>query len=340
MEIPRLPLRPRKILVAPLNWGLGHATRCVEVIRTLQQAFPEAVIHLASDGAAGKWLTQRFPLLPYHEIPGYHVRYPANARLIRKMAFSAPKLALAICREHRWLLKFVKQEQIDLVVSDNRYGLWSRKCFSVLVTHQLQLLPAGPASRPLMWLTTLIVRRFIAKFDQCWVPDFAESPGLAGKLSHPPGRLPQNLRYVGPLSRFATLGHIDPPAIIPDVFCVLSGPEPQRSILLSSVIQFLIPLRGNAVVVAGSDDIAACKDLPTHITLYPDLPDHQMAGYLKFSKQIISRSGYSTIMDLHYTGGNPLFIPTPGQTEQKYLAKLHKQLGNAEWVEQKEFDLQ
>lgn len=333
-----MPLRPEKILVAPLNWGLGHATRCVAVIRALQEAFPEAEILLASDGTAGKWLTQRFPHLQYYEIPGYKVRYPASDRLVWKMARSAPRLSAAIRKEHQWLNSIIRQQHIDLVISDNRYGLWSRNCCSVLITHQLQLLPAGRASRPLMWLATRIIRRFIRRFDQCWVPDFAEYPGLAGILSHPPGRLPQNLRYVGPLSRFGILSQITPPSEVPDVFCVISGPEPQRSILLSKVIQNLLTTAATAVVVAGTDDISAYRDLPFRITVYPDLPDHLMAGYLKFSIRVISRSGYSTIMDLHFTGGNPLFIPTPGQTEQEYLAKLHKQLGKAEWIRQRELD--
>jgi hypothetical protein len=338
MELPPIPMQPRGILIAPLNWGLGHATRCVEVIRCMQEAYPEARIHLASDGIAGKWLRGRYPHLPYHELPGYRVQYPENSRLILKLMQSAPRLAGAISREHRWLKHFIRQEQIDLVISDNRYGFWNWRCYSVLITHQLKLLPPNALSQPVISLTNRFIRIFIKRFDQCWVPDFPESPGLAGKLSHPPGELPRNISYVGPMSRFASFSQINPPSEFPGVFCVISGPEPQRSILLSSVIQYLVPLKGTAVVVAGSDDIAAYKDLPAHITLYPDLPDQKMAGYLKFSKRVISRSGYSTIMDLHYTGGNPLFVPTPGQTEQEYLAKLHHQLGKAEWVAQKEFD--
>ncbi len=336
MELPVQPFIPKVILIAPLNWGLGHASRSAGLVRQLQQMYPEAQIILGSDGAAHKWLMTRFPGLPVLELPPYHIRYARGTGLITQMILQSPRLLYSILHEHTRLQKLIRLHSIDLVISDNRFGLWSKRCRCIFMTHQLSLAPAGKITTPLIRLATLLNRFFIGKYDECWVPDFEEEPGLAGMLSHPTRR-PANTRYIGPLSRFR---HWEPTQTIRQkgsLLCIVSGPEPQRSIFLTMLLEQLTAEKLEAVVVAGNQDQLPVPGLPPYIILYPDLPDEELFKQLSSCSLIISRPGYSTIMDLYHTGGCAAFVPTPGQTEQEYLARVLMQNGIAFMMEQHQF---
>lgn len=329
MELPQLTFTPKSIFVAPLNWGLGHATRSADIIMRLMHKYPDAVIRLGSDGVAATWLRQRFPGLELIELPGYGIRYSRHDNLMLAMVKSAPRILRGVILEHRELKRLIRIFAIDLVISDNRFGLWSRKCTSVFVTHQLHLLAPRRIDILLMRVVNILNRCFINRFDRCWVPDYAESPGLAGVLSHP-AKSWITAEYIGPLSRFRWVenrGMIQKPA---DLLCIVSGPEPQRSIFLNLLLEQLRGMDIKTVIVAGipGESIDAAG-LPDHITLYPHLPDEELLALMKSCRLVVSRSGYSTIMDISIAGGKAAFIPTPGQSEQEYLAELYKQSGIA-----------
>lgn len=328
-----------RILISPLDWGLGHATRCVPVIRELQKR--RASIILGAGGRASNFLSGYFPEIQVINIPGPRVQYPTSGSMACKMAVQAPAILSGIRREHLLLKKIIPDFKIDAVISDNRFGLWSKEAYSVYITHQLRI------KSPKGWHFTdfalsEIHRQFIRNFDECWIPDYPGENNLSGELGHP-SLIPSNYNYIGPLSRFnLKMGNAEP-AIEnagPDILCLVSGPEPQRSIFERIMLEELSknPER-QAVILRGlpgeGDDIPA---LP-HVSIHSHMPDDEMTSLIKSAKLVICRPGYSTLMDLASLGKGAILVPTPGQTEQEYLAKYHS--GNPSFItiRQSEFDL-
>lgn len=329
MELPPLPFVPQRIFIAPLNWGLGHATRTADLIMQIKKRYPDATVRLGSDGVAANWLRQRFPELGIMELPGYRIRYPKGKALVARLLWSAPFIAYRIFRERLALHKELRKHPADLVISDNRYGIRHPKCYNVFVTHQLEVQPPqGKKYTMLFRMLNHLHNRYISRFDQCWVPDFSDPPGLAGGLSHP-ARVPFNVRYIGPLSRFRWV--IPPPQSQEpvDLLCLVSGPEPQRSMFFNLLIDQLEMMKVSAVLLSGTPGEAARDLCMNHVTIHSDLSDEALMELIRRAKLIVSRPGYSTLMDHYVTGGKALFVPTPGQTEQEYLAK---RLEGADWA--------
>ncbi|HEY0433402.1 MAG TPA: glycosyl transferase family 28, partial [Chitinophagaceae bacterium] len=218
-----LPTKPR-VLVAALDWGLGHASRCVPVIRELIEQGVEVV--LAGEGMQQALLQIEFPGLEFVPLQGYRIRYPRNGRWLPwSIASQLPRLRWAIASEYFWLSRHIRRLRIDAVISDNRFGLHNRRLPCIFITHQLAIRSGLRAAADR--LATNINQRFISRFSGCWVPDHAGPLSLAGELSHP-GRFPSiTLQYIGPLSRLhATAGG----EVTGRLLILLSGPEPQRSI--------------------------------------------------------------------------------------------------------------
>lgn len=310
-----LNTRPFTVLVAPLDWGLGHTTRSIPVIRALLQH--QCRVMIAGTPLQELVFREEFGPLPFLPLPGYRITYGRSALSTTwKITKKIPSMIRAIRREHGWLKHMVPEHGIQAVFSDNRYGLWHPQIPSVLVSHQLQVkTPYGAASdRALQQL----LYRYVNRFTECWVPDYAENPGLAGMLSHP-ARMPRcPTRYVGPLTRFraGNESHSSDRILI-----LLSGPEPQRSILEDSIINDL---------AAGSFRATVVRGLPGHATQIPSTPSLRFINYLsagELEKEIreaawvVGRCGYSTVMDLMCLQKKSILIPTPGQTEQEYLAR-------------------
>lgn len=304
-----------KILVAPLDWGLGHATRCIPIINELINR--GCLVELAGSGNAGLLLQQEFPNLRYHPLPAYAISYPKKGKgFILKMIRQLPRLLSVISREHQWLLQNQAQEQWDLIISDNRYGLWHPKVRTVFMTHQLRVMSGW--GRRFDQVIQILHYRFINRFSICWVPDAEQKPGLAGELSHPK-YLPAKTRYVGPLSRLENRS-----GAAKQIIVSLSGPEPQRTLLEEKLLS----------VFSGSDweqdQILFLRGLPEtapempaqqkQIRLINHLNSDAFASVLADADLVICRSGYSSVMDLVRIGKKALLIPTPGQTEQEYLA--------------------
>jgi UDP:flavonoid glycosyltransferase YjiC (YdhE family) len=179
----------------------------------------------------------------------------------------------------------------------------------------------------------------ISRFDECWIPDYEESPGLSGDLSHK-YPLPKNAKFIGPLSRF----------ILPEPFSekdtanskimvIISGPEPQRGIFEDLLTRQLLELNHPGTILSGKPESENHSTFIGKLTILSHLPTDEMNSLLKSSSLVICRSGYSSIMDLHALGLKALFIPTPGQTEQIYLAELHQKSGSAKWRKQETLNL-
>ena len=316
----------KTILVAPLNWGLGHATRCVPIIREL--LFEGFEVIVASDGQALELLNKEFPQLRAIELPSYKIEYAKNGKHFKwKMLLRSPKVLTAIRKEREQLKNLVKLKTIDGVISDNRLGLYHADIPTVFVTHQLQVL-SGKTTK----LTSAMHRNYIKRFDECWVPDFEKEPNLSGKLGHPVNyTIP--VKYIGALSRLKAEEHKS----IYDVMVLLSGPEPQRTELEEILMHELKHYKGQVLFVRGVIEKTQTSSVKDHMKIVNYMESADLQRALCSSDLIISRSGYTTVMDLVKLGKKAFFIPTPGQTEQEYLAKRFQKAGIVPYSEQEKF---
>lgn len=372
-------------MIAPLDWGLGHATRCIPIINQLIALDCEVLI--ASSGGQKSLLEREFPGIRSLELPGYGIKY-ARGRwsTFLKLFIQIPKILTAIKRENHWLRTFLARERLDLVISDNRYGLHAEGVFSVFVTHQLCIqtpFGKGRFGRAAEQRLQKMQYRYIDFFSRCWVPDLETGGTLAGRLSHPELFPHTDVRYIGILSRFSDNAGIRSSeggvlsgennevlfreGEIPssgggalsrgaeggfreeqdiDILFLLSGPEPQRSLLERQVVRELRWFDGRAVIVRGlpggrqgistkreewewaierdkgrANDIAAGSFEMADVSVYSHLPAAALKKIMDRTSLVVSRAGYSTIMDLAALGKRAVLIPTPGQSEQEYLGQ-------------------
>ncbi len=305
-----------------MDWGLGHATRDVPVIELLLEAGAEVVI-----GAANKplqFLRNRFPQLAWVELEGYEPQYQKKGPLALKIAADLPKMMKVIKPVREKLERIIEDYDIDAVISDNRYELWSDRIPTVFMTHQLNIMAKGILS-PARSVFRKVIFPYIEKFDEVWIPDVEGEPNLSGVLSHVKHFPEVPCYFTGPLSRFEFVKQTVSDNSDVDILCIMSGPEPQRSILEEKLVKNLKDLNYKTVMLSGNP--GNFKQTQTgNIKIISHVSDVEMANLLKSAKLVISRSGYTTIMDLAVFGTKALFIPTPGQTEQEYLAeKFYKE---------------
>ncbi len=352
--------RPPLVLVAPLNWGLGHATRCISLVQALQKLGCEVII--ASDGASRTLLVEEFPLLTHLSSPHTPIRYSRHQWLFGwAMLKLIPRFWLQIKREQQWIKKIVARYAIDAIIADNRYGLAHPGTLNVIVTHQLAIRTGYGhlADR----VTQRLLYRYINRYQQVWVPDVATEPSLAGALSHPrllPG-IP--VQYIGFLNRLSTATHATVPLSkeLPQrlrVLVLLSGPEPQRTLLEKIILDQVASFNGALTLVRGlpssSADTSAMAQhhagaLSTqqmallYGTPHVKIFDHKNAADLRTllaeSDYIICRSGYTTLMEMIPLQKRLLLVPTPGQPEQTYLAAYANSHHYAPFFVQKRFSI-
>jgi UDP:flavonoid glycosyltransferase YjiC (YdhE family) len=298
-----------RYLVAPLNWGLGHASRCIPIIKALQRRGHE--VHLASDGAALQLLRAEFPELPIHQLPAWDIRYD-TANMIWNIARQLPGLLYAIAAERRATTQLMHQYQFDTIISDNRYGCFHRKANSILLTHQLHLqLPAA-----LKWPVQRLLKKAFSNFNALWVPDVDGRPNLAGALAHGTP-MHAHTHYIGVLSRMQA--GLRPVSIVYDMAIVLSGPEPQRTYFEQRLLEQVVALPYRCIVVQGQTHHKRHFFAAEHVEVVSYMTTVDLNQVLLSSKVVVCRSGYSSIMDLAVLGKQAILIPTPGQTEQEYL---------------------
>jgi uncharacterized protein (TIGR00661 family) len=325
------PDNKTRILIAPLDWGLGHATRCIPIIK-------EFILHgcevfIVADKKNFSLLKKEFPSTVFLRYPGYEIEYSYSKRFFGlKLLYQFPKVIFKMFKEKKWLCRIIKEHSIDAVISDNRLGMYSGKIPSVYITHQLCIKTGNP-------LTEAIAQRihyfFIKKYKYCWVPD-SKKNGLAGALSHPK-KIPSNVVYIGPLSRFELLSNVEE---IYDLLVTISGPEPQRTLFENQILKQLNTFSGTVFLIRGlpSESVVPAA-FEGSIKTENHLPANELNKIIAQSKMIISRSGYTSVMDFALMKKKAILIPTPGQTEQEYLAKYLLEKGYFLSTKQKDLSI-
>ncbi|APY08118.1 glycosyltransferase [Winogradskyella sp. J14-2] len=316
----------KRILVAPLNWGLGHATRSIPIINALIANKFEPVI--ASDGEALRLLQKEYPQLQTLELPSYNITYSKKANSFKlKLIKDSPSLLKTIKREKKITESIVESENISGIISDNRFGVRDKSIPSVFITHQLRVLSGSTT-----WLSSKLHQNIISKFDECWVPDHTGTNNLSGALGHIEG-YESSIKYLGPLSRFEKQD-LEKKY---DLLVVLSGPEPQRSFLEVKLFDELQHFNGKICFVKGLIEKEQRKTQINHITTYNFMASQELEKALNESELVLSRSGYTSIMDYAKLEKKAFFIPTPGQFEQEYLAKRFEEEQVAPTCKQRDF---
>ncbi|MEA1887921.1 MAG: glycosyltransferase [Bacteroidota bacterium] len=323
----------KNIFICPLAWGTGHATRIQLIAAQLKKRGHKIYI------AAPRGLYKTFDKNTYDEFFALWsppVYYPGYLPLYIAVLLQLPVLLCGFLSDRLRLPGMIRKYNVDIVISDNRFGMWSSKVYSIYVTHQLRVaLPRGLGFfEPLV---STIHRSVARRYDECWVPDLPGDNNLSGRLSHD-CRMPANTRYIGPLSRFALLS--EAPVILSKAkdlieglsvnrsfallrmtrftLALLSGPEPQRTRLENIITSQKNKLPGKLVILAGTP--GEDKQTNDDIIRYPWLDGTALGKLMLEADLIVCRSGYSTIMDLFHLGKTAILIPTPGQPEQEYLA--------------------
>lgn len=318
-----LHLFEKKILLAPLDWGLGHAARCVPLIKRLQQQNNYFTIACTAQQKA--FLQQELNDVEYVNLVGYNISYSTILPLWIKILLQLPKIYFAVRRENKWLASYLKKNKTDVIISDSRFGFYNKSVESIFITHQLNI--QAPVFKRVI---NHINYSFIKKYNQCWIPDYAEEhKQLSGSLSKTNAEL--NIQFINPLSRFEKKEFQQ---IKYDVLILLSGPETQRTLLEEKLAAAFLHTNYNVALVRGSA-IERKEDYPKNFYITDVASSKQLQELFTFSNKIICRSGYSTLMDLHELGLHALLIPTPGQTEQEYLATYWQEKFGYTFIKQK-----
>ncbi len=326
---------PKNVLICPLDWGLGHACRCVPVIRAFIAAGANVII--AADHRPLAFLQKEFPALQFVKFPAYQISYQRKGSLMLKFLGIMPQLLKSIFNEHKLIDKLIDEYKIDLVFSDNRFGLWNKKVKCIFMTHQVMI--KSPVIFKLFdHFLYLINRAFIKNYDECWIPDFDGEINLSGDLSHK-YKLPIATYFIGPLSRFENTNSIAENKKI-DLLVLLSGPEPQRTIFEEIILQQLAKTTIKTVIVEGIPEKEEVNIINDQLSIYSHLETHQLQSLIQQAEIVLCRSGYSTIMDLVVFGKRAILVPTPGQTEQEYLADYYQKKKYFYSVSQKQFKLE
>lgn len=342
------------VLFSPLDWGLGHTTRCIPLLSELIQNGCSVIV--ACNSMQKAILQPEFSQISFVHMEGYNLRYGKNkAWTYIMLILQLPKILIKIKNENWWISKFLQSNAINAVISDNRYGFYSRKIPSFFITHQLYI-QTGLGK----WINNITQRfnyTFIRNFSECWVPDFKGPINAAGILSHPIKYPSIPVQYLGCLSRFPPnsakdMSLISETPVLPslplrlqpwnyDLLFILSGPEPQRSILEKRIYKQLAGYPGRSALVRGLPGGAKYLSSPTpKTTIFEYASSAELNQLINQSALVVSRSGYTTIMDLLKVKKKMILVPTPGQGEQEYLAAHLQSKNLAIVMKQQEFFIQ
>ena len=315
----------KRILISPLNWGLGHASRCIPIIHDLIKNNFEVII--AAEGRSYKLLKNEFSDIEFISINGVEIRYSKYIPMHLSILIQFPRILYGIYNEHQIIKEVITQHKIDGIISDSRFGLWHKNVKSVFMTHQLEI-----QSAVFKKILQKINYWFINKFTECWIIDDLKYK-LSGSLASP-CLMPKRFKYIGCVSRLTYKEEVK----IYDICCIISGPEKQRTYFETIILESIKKINKKTIIILGKTE----EDNVHHInntTIISSANTKQINKYILESKIIISRSGYSTVMDLFQLRAKAIFIPTPGQTEQEYIAKRLKDKGICYYQDQNDFDL-
>lgn len=298
-----------RVLMAPLNWGMGHAVRCIPLIKACLEA--GKTTYIATDGQPLSFLKKEFPVLTYLELPSYEISYPFES-IVLNLLYQTPKIIRIIQEEHNEIQKIIATTGCTAIISDNRIGACHEKTLNIYMTHQMNIVHRFP------WLATAgthIHRYMMRRFDRVWIPDYEGKNALAPALSqtHSPG-----VTYLGPLT---TITHTNGSKDL-DISVILSGPEPQRTFLENQLAAVLNELSFYSICfVRGCINDDPVPSFSNHVQVLNTASRKQISHILGRTRLLISRSGYTSVMDTFSSDIHKIWIPTPGQSEQEYLAE-------------------
>ncbi len=330
-------MKNKTVIYAIIDWGLGHVTRSTPIIRRLINDGNRVI--LVSHGKALSMLKEEFPECVTRDVKDTQIVYPKFGWMfVFKIVSQVPKMLLGWQHERRQVQALIKEFNPDLIMTEMRLGFWDKKVPSVLITHQLRFhLPKRLTWAGIFgeWFNLIVFKHY----NYVFVPDAAEEPNLSGDLSHNSriSRHPK-VRYIGCLS--SIVPDANPPEKDIDLLISISGPEPQRTQFEKKVLSQLDKITGSVVVTLGKpateNNIIKKTD---DVTIYAHLNRKEMNIMMQRAKYIICRSGYSSVMELLALKKTALFVPTPGQTEQEYLAKYYEKEGLFSYCTQDRLDL-
>jgi hypothetical protein len=317
----------KNILICPLEWGLGHAARMIPITRRLRELNNNVIV--ASGEEHLSLFRMEFPGIECISFPGFKPVYSRHFPQYLYLLFKVPALIWHIFSEHFRLKRLITENNIEIVISDNRFGLWNRNIVSIYVTH-MPLIPLPKKLRFLEPFGVFLHRMIMNKYTYCFIPDLPGVINLSGRLSHGL-KLSDNVRFIGILSRFIGAGKKSVKSESPFHYAViLSGPEPQKEILKQKLIDLLKEREFSTIILEGKPGKGSVTRISDNITFCSHLPSQDIKDIIESSEKIITRPGYTTIMELVSLGRSALIIPTPGQTEQEYLAAY---LSEKDWFE-------
>jgi uncharacterized protein (TIGR00661 family) len=309
------------ILFSPLDWGMGHTTRCIPLLTSLLESGCEVLV--ACNSTQKIILENELPNLRFVDLEGYEVRVAGKNGFTKlKIVAQITNILTKIKGENRWLSRFLNSNKVDAVISDNRYGLYNAFVTCIFITHQLR-----PYSGLGLFIDAIMQRflySYVNKFHSCWIPDYQHPPGLAGNLSHAQKKPKIPVSYIGCMSRLQiSQTHVD---INNELLIILSGPEPQRSLFENLLLEELAKapddLKSRTIIIRARPSASSTKQYINGIACYDHVNANHLSALAHQSAFIISRSGYTTLMDMFKLKKKMILVPTPGQAEQEYLAEV------------------
>lgn len=325
----------KKVFIAPLNWGLGHATRLLPLIKYLLNK--NYMVYIGASGRSRNVLQQEVKDCTFVDFPEYPIRYPQTRFFVtRFMLIVFPQMLRAMKNEQNQLKILHKQYGFDLIISDNRFSLALQGVKSLLISHQLRYKLPWPIQK-MEWLPEYFNYIHFKKYHLILIPDIDDQKSFSGELSHKMRYLPaKKLYYMGIISGLENNNKEESENI--DYLIIISGPEPQRTKFEKIILNQLGELEGKVVVALGKPE----KNYKIRIgdtEVFTYLNRKNISYYMRRAKLIISRPGYTTVMEMIETGKRGLFIPTPGQVEQVYLAQYYMENNWCYSISQFDLDL-
>ncbi len=320
-------IREQRILISPLNWGLGHVTRTIPVIEYLTR---QNEVIICCDEQQEHLYRQYFPQMWYVPMEGYPFEFSGKGQWATDLLLHYGKLKRALRQENMRAQELANKFNADLLISDQRFGFWTPDTKNVIISHQLRL-PLPSWNVIPQWYNQSLLNRF----DEIWIPDDAKST-YAGRLS---SSKQKKARFIGTLSRFdfKAIERYIPHHKKYDYLAIVSGPAPYNRIFYDRVVQKFCSSQKNCGIIAPSTVVKSASK-PKGVTVYSDLDHASFLQLMLSSDYVVSRSGYSTLMDLNATNNRALLIPTIGQKEQEYLAQLHDSHERWQFLSEREFD--
>lgn len=293
-----------RILICPLNWGLGHATRSRPIIEQFIEKGHE--VHLGGDGVSMEVLKNYYPKLPIHNLAQLNIQYGSSfwISLLKQL----PQLFRWWNMDQKIIGHLYKQYHFDLIISDSRPGCHYHETNNILVISQLS--PRLP-NQLLTWSAHRLFQSIFKPFNEIWIPDQTKELTLSGQLIVFPFHIPS--RRIGFLSKLEKSEGEVSSTIAGRVLAIVSGPEPLRTRFEKDLVEQL--KNENALITGGRPYL---KYQTSNYISYLDAT--ALKEEINKAEYIICRSGYSTLMDLASYGKKIILVPTPGQSEQIYLA--------------------